>query len=116
MKIKLITSLLLGSVILLNASNDGAKLLEEKCATCHFLSSSKNKMVAPPMWGVTKTVNTHFKTQEESMEFIMDYTMNPSEDKMVFPVSTKKLFGLMPSMKDKLTKDELRTIVEYLYP
>ena len=73
-------------------------------------------MVAPPMWGVTKTVNTHFKTKEESIAFVLDYTMNPAEDKMVFPPSTKKLFGLMPSMKDKLTEDELKTIVEYLYP
>lgn len=76
----------------------------------------QDKISAPPMWGIVRTLEDHFATKEEQINFILDYAMNPSEEKMVFAKAAKERFGLMPSMKDELSDDELKTIAEYLYP
>ncbi len=111
---------LLSTATLLTASDAGAKLSEEKCTSCHMTSSSSaklkdGKMHAPPMWGVMKKVKNHFKTKEEGIAFITDYTMYPAEEKMIFPEATKEYFGLMPSMRETVTNEEMKLIAEYLY-
>jgi len=120
MKNRWILVLLLGATTLLSASDRGAELSEEKCTSCHMTSSSSaklkdGKMHAPPMWGVMKKVKTNFKTKEEGIAFITDYTMNPTQEKMLFPEATKEYFGLMPSMRDTVTDEEMKLIAEYLY-
>ena len=120
MQNRLIIMLLLSATTLLNASDAGAELSEEKCTSCHMTSSSSaklkdGKMHAPPMWGVMKKVKNNFKTKEEGIAFITDYTMNPSEEKMIFPEATKEYFGLMPSMRETVTDEEMKIIAEYLY-
>ena len=120
MKNRLVILMLLSATTLLSASDAGARLADEKCTSCHMTSSSSaklkdGKMHAPPMWGVMKKVRNQFKTKEEGIAFITDYTMNPSEDKMIFPEATKEYFGLMPSMRETVTDEEMRIIAEYLY-
>ena len=116
MKLAWITLLLLNSALMLNAaSTDVAQLMEDKCSNCHFVSNAYKEMKAPPMWGVKKIVNQHYKTPDEAKAFIIDYVMNPSKEKMAFPEATFKRFGLMPSQQGKLTQEELEAIVEYFY-
>lgn len=119
MKFKYMIMIVLGLCTLANATMDGKKLLEEKCSSCHMLNSSTKikqaKISAPPMWGIMRNLEDNFRTKEEKIKFILDYTMNPSEEKMVFAKAAKKRFGLMPSMKGELSDDELRAIAEYLY-
>ncbi len=120
MKKRCLVMLLLSTTTLLTASDAGAKLTDEKCTSCHMTSSSSaklkdGKMHAPPMWGVVKKVKAHFKTKEEGMAFITDYTMNPTEEKMLFPKATKEYFGLMTSMRETVTDEEMKIIAEYLY-
>ena len=120
MKKRWLITLLLTTTTLLSASDEGARLSEEKCTSCHMTSSSSaklkdGKMHAPPMWGVMKKVKDNYKTKEAGMAFITDYTMYPAEDKMIFPKATKEYFGLMPSMRDTVTDDEMKLIAEYLY-
>ena len=119
MKNRWIIMLLLSATTLL-ASDRGAQLSEEKCTSCHMTSSSSaklkdGKMHAPPMWGVMKKVKNNFKTKEEGIAFITDYTMNPAEEKMIFPKATEEYFGLMPSMRETVTDEEMKLIAEYLY-
>ena len=103
----------------LNAAPEGLRLLEEKCSSCHMLNSStkvkQTKISAPPMWGIMRNLQDSFATHEEGINFIIDYVMNPHIDKMVFPKAAEERFGLMPSMKGKLTDEELKTIANYLY-
>ncbi len=120
MKKRWLVMLLLGTTTLLTASDAGSKLTDEKCTSCHMTSSSSaklkdGKMHAPPMWGVMKKVKAHFKTKEEGVAFITDYTMNPTEEKMLFPKATKEHFGLMTSMRETVTDEEMKLIAEYLY-
>jgi len=120
MKNRWIIALLLSATTLLSASDRGAELSEEKCTSCHMTSSSSaklkdGKMHAPPMWGVMKKVRNNFKTKEEGIAFITDYTMNPASEKMLFPKATEEYFGLMPSMRETVTNEEMKQIAEYLY-
>jgi len=117
---------ILGIVLLLslfsaaNANEEGRALVDKKCSKCHMIDSmTKNrkdsgKLKAPPMWGVMRKIRENFKTEDEVMAFVKDYTFNPSEEKMIFPKATKDYFGLMPSLKNKLSEDELHIIAKYL--
>lgn len=112
--------LILSITTLLTATDKGAQLTDEKCTSCHMTSSSSTKLIggemgAPPMWGVMKKVKNSFKTKEEGIAFIIDYTMDPTEDKMIFPTAAKEHFGLMPSMRETVTDEEMKLIAEYLY-
>jgi len=120
MKKTLLLSLLLTTSSLLSAAQSGEQLLDKKCTACHMTSSSSakltnGKMGGPPMWGVMKKIKNSFKTKEEGATFIVNYTMYPSTEKMLFPAATKDYFGLMPSLQGEVTKEELQIIAEYLY-
>ena len=119
MKIKIVMTLLLGSFISLSAAQSAQELLEEKCTYCHMTSSStktrSDKIVAPPMWGVMKKMRENFNNDKDAIDFLVNYSMNPSEDKMIFPAATKEYFGLMPSLKGKASKEELEIIAKFLY-
>ena len=121
MKKTLLISLLLSTATLLSASDTtaGAKLVDDICTACHMTSGSRDqltdgKMGGPPMWGVTKKIRNKYPAKEDRIAFIMDYTMNPSKEKMLFPQATRDYFGVMPSMKGKVTESEMRQIAEYL--
>jgi cytochrome c len=120
MKKSVLILLILGCINLINANEEGRKLVEEKCSQCHMINSmTKNKkadgkLKAPPMWGVMRKVREHFKTEDEVTAFIRDYTFNPSEKKMIFPKATMEYFGLMPSLKKELTDEQLHIIARYL--
>ena len=119
MKTKWILPFMLLAAVTINAAPDGETLLNEKCAVCHIVSGitaeKLKNMVAPPMWGVVKKVKTNHKTREEGIAFIVDYSLDPSEEKMIFPKAAKERFGLMPSQKGNVTEEELKAIAEYLY-
>lgn len=113
--------LLLNTLSLLNASENAKELTEKKCSQCHMIDSmtdtkkADGKIAAPPMWGVMRKLRENFKTREEALAFLIEYTINPDEKKMLFPKATKEYFGLMPSQKGKLTNKELEIIANYLY-
>ncbi len=118
----LITALLLASSTLLSASSEEAKALTtKKCSECHMIDSmtdthgANGHIKAPPMWGVMRKIRENFKTKDEVIAFLIDYTLNPASEKMLFPKATEEYFGLMPSQKGKLTEEELAIIAQYLY-
>jgi len=119
MKKPLIILLLISLSLSLHASMDVKELLQEKCSSCHMIDSSTKvkqaKISAPPMWGVMRKVSEKYSNREEGIAFIIDYVKNPSVDKMVFPKATKEYFGLMPSLSNEMTDEELTAIVKYLY-
>ena len=102
------------------AAPDGAALTEEKCAACHLVSNITpekiKNMSAPPIWGVMKKINQKYPTREERVAFLIDYTLHPAKEKMLFPPSTAELFGVMPSQQGNLTDEELKAIAAHLYP
>ena len=120
MKKRILVTLILSSFSFLFASESGQELLDNKCTACHMTSSSSakltdGKMGGPPMWGIMKKVNAHFKNQEDGEAFIRAYALAPSKEKMLFPQATIDYFGEMPSMQGKVTQEELDQIAKYLY-
>jgi len=120
MKKILLSLLLIGLGTMATANEEAKALVNKKCSECHMIDSmtdnrkASGKLKAPPMWGVMRKIRENFKTEDEVMAFVKDYTFNPSEKKMIFPKATMEYFGLMPSLKNELTEDELHIIAKYL--
>lgn len=118
MKKLLVLPLVIATSVLLQASDNIESLAENKCGACHLVGKitkeKLNRMAAPPSWALAKKVKTAYPNRLEGINFIVDYTLNPSEDKMLFPKETKERFGVMPSQKGALTDKELRAIAEYI--
>ncbi|WP_457597248.1 c-type cytochrome [Hydrogenimonas sp.] len=100
-------------------AQDPVALMEQKCGACHIISNptieNVKHMKAPPMWGVARALIRHFKNEKAFVDYVVDYALDPSEDKAVFDKAAKERFGLMPSMKGVVTKEELETIAKYMY-
>ena len=112
--------LLLGTTLVLTSTlhaQDGASLFDVKCATCHKTSHSSDKstLVAPPVMGVMRHVKMKYTTKEEAMAFITEYVLNPEESKAVCMPQKIKRFGLMPSQKGNISKEELQMISGWMY-
>lgn len=103
---------------------NGKLLLEQKCAECHNLAmppvtSAKEK--APPMMAVAFHVNdfipvaTPAERTSASIAFVVDYALEPSESKAFCDEESLKSYGLMPSMKGRVTEAELEAIAAYIF-
>lgn len=117
MKKLLLLPLLIAASTLLQASEDIEALAESKCGKCHLMGAVTKEKIkniqAPPYWGMAKKVKAAYSSEEEMIAFIVDYSLNPSADKMLFPKETKDRFGIMPSVKGKATEEEIRKIAKY---
>ena len=103
---------------------NGKKLLTQKCASCHDLKMpplTTPEDIAPPIMAVAFHVLNFIKPSDESQrlqaskEFVMDYALYPSLEKSFCDEASLKIYGLMPSQKDNVTKDELVAITDYMF-
>ena len=102
------------SLVSLLVANDAKSLFENKCATCHkVVVEDKNSLIAPPVNKVMKHVKRSFPNKEEAIAFMKDYVLNPDPKKTICP--SIDIFGVMPSMKGSVSKEELEKIVNYMY-
>ena len=99
------------------AETSGEALFEAKCASCHvkMRPSDISTLVAPPIMGVMRHVKMTYKTKDEAVKFITEYALNPQESKAVCMPEKLKRFGLMPSQKGNVTKEELTMIAAWAY-
>ena len=103
---------------------DGKELAKEKCSMCHNLDMppkfNKNEK-APPLFTVTVHLkdwikgDTPTEARNKFIEFVSTYPLNPSLDKAYCDKDSLKKYGLMPSLKGKVTKDELVAIANFMY-
>ncbi len=103
---------------------DAKKLLEQKCASCHDLNmppAVSDDELAPPMMAVAFHVHNFVKPSDDSqrtskaIEFVVDYIFEPSFEKSFCDKDSLKRYGLMPSQKENLTKDEAKAIASYMF-
>ena len=103
---------------------DGAKLAEQKCANCHNLDmppKTSDNEKAPPLYTVVVHLKDWMKANDPSelkgkfIDFAADYVINPSLDKSYCDKISLKTYGLMPSQKGKVTKDEVKAIAAYIF-
>jgi len=120
MKLKIILCAL-GTTLLLTPSlateNSGESLFKAKCTSCHVMTrpSDISTLVAPPAMGVMRHVKMKYGTKDDAVKFIVDYALNPLESKAVCESDKIKRFGLMPSQKGNVSKEELITIASWMY-
>ena len=103
---------------------DGEELLHQKCSKCHNLDmppKSYDNEVAPSMMAVTFHLKDFIKSNNPSeheakiISFVQDYVINPSASKSFCDKKSLDSYGVMPSQKGKVTKDELGAITDYMY-
>lgn len=118
---KLLTPLFLTLTLLTtaNANPTGEELTKTKCATCHFMNLPTPEQIqsfkAPAMEAVLFHVKPAFENDEAKIKkFIMDYVENPDIKKSVCESNKVAQFGVMPSQKGKVSKEELEKIMDYL--
>ncbi|RUM46084.1 MAG: cytochrome c [Hydrogenimonas sp.] len=96
---------------------DGKTLFEQKCAGCHMTTrptpEQRSQMVAPPAMGVMFHVKQKYSDKASAIAFITEYALHPSKDKALCP--SIRRFGLMPSQKGAVTKEELHAIASYMF-
>ena len=110
-----ISLLTLGSFA--SASN-GEALLKTNCASCHMLVAPTPNMIptlkAPPMDAVLFHVKADYSKVADQKAFIVDFVQNPVESKSVCESDKVTKFGVMPSLKGKVSVKDLETIADYI--
>jgi len=105
-------------------SYDAQALLEQKCSSCHNLDippKTSEDEKAPPLFTVTVHLKDWIKVNNPSelrgkfVSFVTDYVLNPSKEKSYCDKKSLESYGLMPSQKGKVTKDELEAIANYMF-
>jgi len=93
------------------------ELFKQKCQACHTATKPQDRssLVAPPIMGVMRHVKMSYNTQEEATAFIVDFVLEPTKEKSICKAQKVEKFGLMPSLKGSVTKDELKSIAKWLY-
>ena len=110
-QIKTIALAMLILAPLLQADNP-KHLFEQNCKSCHAITKPKNKneVIAPTIMGVMKHIKVEFNSKEKAVEFISDYVLNPTKQKAICQPEKLEKFGLMPSLKGVISKDELKRL------
>ena len=130
---KLWLILLMGAASLIGAEQqvDGEKVFDKACASCHIkmITSEETKKVfktlkAPPMVEVSGQLKKNIKIVEDIddeihravvIAFIKDYVIYPHLDKSMCQAMALERFDLMPSLKGKLSEDELNAVAAWVY-
>jgi len=118
---KLNIAFVLGAVIGLNifagAADTAETLFDAKCAVCHSKTkpADMNKIVAPAIMGVMRHVKMTYPKKEDAVKFMVDYVLEPSKEKAICMPQKIERFGLMPSQKDNVIKEELEKITGWMY-
>ncbi len=109
---------------------EGYGVYQKHCASCHVEMMEKKEVIkhlhtlkAPPMVEVSNRLKENVIISDEDNDvkrrviiaFIKDYVENPSvQYSMCHPMAIEK-FGIMPSLKGKLSEKERQAVAEWVY-
>ena len=93
---------------------DGKQLFANKCAVCHSMTkpADESKVVAPPARGVMFHMGEAFDSNEKIKAHIEDFVLAPSKEKAI--CKSVRRFGVMPSQKGAVSKEELTVIADWM--
>lgn len=99
------------------ANDTTEKLFDTKCIMCHSKTrpADISKVTAPAIMGVMRHVKMRYPDKEKAVAFMVDYVMSPTKEKAICMPNKLERFGLMPSQKGLLSKEELTEISNWLY-
>jgi len=133
MRSAVVTILLLNSLLF---AMDGETIFAKKCASCHRYYISQNRIIAnaknnnadlnltaPTLTEISFMLKDQVgdrtldpegqKFQIE--EWLADYLDAPTKDKGVIPDEFTRFFKPMPSMKGKLSEEEIEALTDFIY-
>jgi len=97
----------------------GEELTKTKCAMCHTLNiptpQEMQTLKAPPFNAVLFHAKDALKEEKAVKKHIVEFTINPVVSKSVCESNKVAKYGLMPSQKGSVSKEELAKIADYLY-
>jgi len=112
------TLLLLAFASTMVFASNGAELTKTNCASCHMLTTPTPDMIptmkSPPMDAVMYHINLVMQAKKEIKDFIMDYAINPDASKSVCESNKVQKYGVMPSLKGKISQKDLAAIAEHM--
>ena len=112
------TLLLLSLASSILFASNGTELTKANCASCHMLTSPTPDMIptlkAPAMDAVMFHIKLDIKKKKDMRDFIVDYTQNPAAAKSVCESNKVQKYGVMPSLKGKVSEKDLATIADHL--
>ena len=110
---------------------DGEKVFDRMCASCHIKNITKEetmksfkRLKAPPMIEVSGHLKNNITITDDLddeihravvIAFIKDYVEYPHLDKAMCEAMALERFSLMPSLKGKLTAEELNAVAAWTY-
>jgi len=93
-------------------------LIQNNCASCHTLGmphpSTISSLPAPPMNAVIFHLKSEHKSYETQKEFIINYSLDPKPEQSVCDMTKVEKFGVMPSLKGKISKEDLNLVAKNL--
>jgi len=97
----------------------GEELVKKNCASCHSLGVPTPEQIQSFKAPAMEAVMFHVKSAQNNdpkkiKEFIVEYTQNPQIKKSVCESNKVVKFGVMPSLKGKVSPEDLATISDYL--
>ena len=99
-------------------ASTGAELTKANCASCHTLTTPTPDMIpemkAPPMDAVMFHINLVMQDKKEIKDFIVDYVQYPKASKSVCESNKVQSFGVMPSLKGKVSEQDLSIIADHM--
>ncbi|NPA59304.1 MAG: cytochrome c [Epsilonproteobacteria bacterium] len=110
----LTTSLLFS---LSQASQTAQELFDAKCLMCHKKTkpTDMSSVIAPAIMGVMRHMKMSYPKKVDAVNFISDYVLDPQKSKAICMPKKIKRFGLMPSQKGNVTKEEVKIIASWLF-
>lgn len=127
MKRLLLSALLISSTLF---AVDGYEVYKKKCASCHLELIKKSEVLkkfktlkAPPMVEVSNRLKENIRTTDDEDDvnrylfilYVKDYIINPHLDNSMCHAGAIENFGVMPSLKGKVTDDERQAVAEWIY-
>ena len=116
--------------------NKGEKIFEAKCSSCHVKSMPMQTLLKNFLEEGNKLLNLkaptgnqisfRLKSQignkddvefqiEEDIDFLKEYLVNPDKTNTICLEGVVKHFDVMPSMKDKISEEEIEDVTFFLY-
>ncbi|HIP52314.1 MAG TPA: hypothetical protein EYG94_09535 [Campylobacterales bacterium] len=94
------------------------KLIENNCASCHTLGMPKpstiSSLPAPPMNAIIFHLKRELQSYEKQKAFIVNYSLEPKPELSICDMTKVEKYGVMPSLKGKVSKEDLNLIAKSL--
>ena len=120
----------LGMISNLLLASDGYSVYQKQCMQCHVEMMDKQTVLknfktlkAPPMVEVSNRLKENIVLKEEDaavkrrvvIAFIKEYIENPNIDYSMCHLGALDRFGVMPSLKGKLSNEEREAVAQWVY-